>query len=168
MKVYTKTGDKGFTSLYTGERIEKNSQRVEAYGTIDELTSSLGLARSLAQQEEVRDAILALQKQLMSLMAELASSDSVEKYIQDIHVTTLETTIDVVEAQLPPLREFIIPGDNPAAAALNIARTVARRAEREILRLSSTEPVGEPLLKMVNRISDYCFVLGRLTAIPNT
>lgn len=145
--------------------LKKNSQRVEAYGTIDELTSSLGLARSLAQQAEVRDAILALQKQLMSLMAELASSDSVEKYIQDTHVTALETTIDV-EAQLPPLREFIIPGDTSAAAALNIARTVARRAEREILRLSNTEPVGEPLLKM-NRISDYCFVLGRLTAILN-
>ena len=164
MKVYTKTGDAGSTSLYTGERIEKASQRVEAYGTIDELTSALGLARSLAEQEEIRNAIFTLQKQLMTLMAELASSDSVGKYIHDSHVTDVEAAIDAVDAKLPPLREFIIPGDNPTSAALNVARTVARRAERQILRLSADEPVGKPLLAMVNRISDYCFVLGRLAA----
>ena len=164
MKVYTKTGDAGSTSLYTGERIEKSSQRVEAYGTIDELTSALGLARSLTEQKEVQDAVLELQKQLLSLMAELASSESVGKYIDESHVAAIEASIDKIDAQLPPLREFIIPGDNPSSAALNVSRTIARRAEREILRLTKSEEVGRPLLAMVNRISDYCFVLGRLAA----
>ena len=164
MKVYTKTGDAGSTSLYTGERIEKSSQRVEAYGTIDELTSALGLARSLTEQKEVQDAVLELQKQLLSLMAELASSDSVGKYIDESHVAAIEASIDKIDAQLPPLREFIIPGDNPSSAALNVSRTIARRAEREILRLTKSEEIGRPLLAMINRISDYCFVLGRLAA----
>lgn len=164
MKVYTKTGDAGSTGLYTGERIEKSSQRVEAYGTIDELTSALGLARSLTEQQAIKDAVLDLQKQLLTLMAELASNDSVGKYINETHVAAIEAAIDLVDAKLPPLRAFIIPGDNPPSAAFNVARTVARRAEREILRLAKHEEVGHHLLVMINRISDYCFVLGRLAA----
>lgn len=161
MKVYTKTGDKGTTSLLTGERVDKDSLRVEAYGTVDEITSALGLARALCKKDQVRETIFNVQRLLMSVMAELASSGDQVAYIKSEHVDLLEKTIDSFEEKLPPLKEFIIPGNTPGAAALDIARTTTRRAERQVLRLAKIEPVSEFIVITLNRLSDLCFVLMR-------
>lgn len=161
MKVYTKTGDKGTTGLLTGERIEKDSIRVEAYGTVDEISSALGLARSLCKKTEVTETILKVQRLLMMVMAQLASKGDKVNYITTEHVELLEKTIDSFEEKLPPLNEFIIPGDTPGAAALDIARTVTRRAERQVLRLAKIESVEDSVSIALNRLSDLCFVLMR-------
>lgn len=161
MKVYTKTGDKGTTGLLTGERIEKDSIRVEAYGNIDEINSTLGLARAFCTNSEVKETIHKVQKLLMLIMAELASGDGTA-YITAEHVSLFEQTMDKFDETLPPLKEFLVPGDNPGSAALDMARTTARRAERQVLRLSRQEKVGENLLVVLNRLSDLCFVLLRV------
>lgn len=163
-KVYTKTGDKGTTGLLTGERIKKTSARVEAYGTVDEVTSALGLARANCTRPEVKETIFKLQKLLMLVMADLASAGSQERYVTAEHVTALEQMIDEFDAKLPPLKSFIVPGDTPGAAALDLARTVTRRAERQTLRLKEEEAdaINEQLLISLNRLSDLCFVLSRL------
>ncbi len=164
MKVYTKTGDKGTTGLLTGERIAKDSIRVETYGTIDEINSALGLARALSAKPETKETIYKLQKFLMLFMAELASSDG-SRYVPAEQVKLLEQTIDVFYEKLPPLKEFVVPGDNAGAAALDLARTVARRAERQLVRLSRQEKVNEDLLISLNRLSDLCFVLSRYESL---
>ncbi|MBU2701083.1 cob(I)alamin adenosyltransferase [Sporomusaceae bacterium BoRhaA] len=161
MKVYTKTGDKGTTGLYTGERIAKDSLRVEAYGTVDEITSVLGLARSQCQNSSVVSTIYDVQKLLMSVMAQLASLGECH-YITNEHIKLLEKTIDDIDAKLPPLTAFLIPGDSIGSACLDQARTVTRRAERQVLRLSHEEVVDESLLVFLNRLSDLCFVLSRM------
>lgn len=161
MKVYTKTGDKGTTSLLTGERVDKDSQRVEAYGTVDEITSVLGLARALCKRPEVTETILKLQQLLMMVMAQLASKGNTASYITSNHVDLLERSIDSFEEKLPPLKEFLIPGDTPGAAALDMARTITRRAERQVLRLAKSEPVDDAVIITLNRLSDLCFVLMR-------
>lgn len=166
-KVYTKTGDKGTTSLLTGERVSKTSPRVEAYGTVDEINSALGLARAHCTKAEVKDTILKLQKLLMSIMADLASTGDKEHYVTAGHVSTLEQIIDEFNSKLPPLKNFIIPGETPGAAALDLARTVTRRAERQTLRLKDQEAdnnVTDDLLISLNRLSDLCFVLSRYEA----
>lgn len=166
-KVYTKTGDKGTTGLLTGERVRKTSARVEAYGTIDEINSALGLARANCTKPEVKETIVKLQKLLMLIMADLASSGDHEPYVTNDHVTALEQMIDEFDAKLPPLKNFIIPGDTPGAAALDLARTVTRRAERQTLRFKEEEAdakVADPLLISLNRLSDFCFVLSRFEA----
>ncbi|TWH49048.1 cob(I)yrinic acid a,c-diamide adenosyltransferase [Sporomusa sp. KB1] len=166
-KVYTKTGDKGTTGLLTGERVKKTSARVEAYGTVDEINSALGLARANCTRQEVKEAIVKLQKLLMLIMADLASGGDKEQYVTNDHVITLEQMIDEFDAKLPPLKSFIIPGDTPGAAALDLARTVTRRAERQTLRFKEAETdagVTEPLLISLNRLSDFCFVLSRFEA----
>jgi cob(I)alamin adenosyltransferase len=161
MKIYTKTGDKGTTALYSGQRVPKDSQRVEAYGTIDEFDSALGLARSLVKNAAVAAAILDVQKLLWQVMAEVASLEESKKPISAAEISAVEATIDKFDASLPPLTAFIIPGDTPGAAALDLARTVARRAERELWRLARQEPVSEPVMVLVNRLSDLCFILAR-------
>ncbi|MDD4601031.1 Cob(I)yrinic acid a,c-diamide adenosyltransferase [bioreactor metagenome] len=161
MKVYTKTGDKGTTSLLSGERVDKDSLRVEAYGAVDEITSTLGLARALCKRPEVTETILKLQHLLMKVMAQLASKDDKISYITIDHVNLLEKAIDSFEEQLPPLKEFLIPGDTPGAAALDMARTITRRAERQVLRLAKNEPVDDAVIIALNRLSDLCFVLMR-------
>lgn len=161
MKVYTKTGDKGTTGLLTGERIAKDSLRVEAYGNVDEINSALGLARALCTKSDVKETIYKLQKMLMLIMAELASGDGTV-YINAKHIALLEQTMDCFDEALPPLSEFLVPGDNPGSAALDMARTTTRRAERQVLRLSKQEKVGENLMITLNRLSDLCFVLSRV------
>ena len=136
--VYTRTGDKGTTGLYTGERVSKCSTRVESYGNLDEITSA------------------------MSMMADVASLNLPQPYITEEHVKLFESTIDKFDAMLQPLSHFIIPGDSPGAGALDIARTTTRRAERQLLRLNETEPVNPQLLICVNRLSDLCFILARV------
>ena len=120
--VYTRTGDKGTTGLYTGERVAKHSLRVDAYGTIDEISSAFGLARATVQREDVKETVLTLQKMLMSLMADVASINLAEPYITEENVKVLEATIDKYDAMLTPLNHFLLPGDTLGAAALDIAR----------------------------------------------
>lgn len=160
--VYTRTGDKGTTGLYTGERVPKQSLRVEAYGTIDEITSALGLARANVKRDDVRETIYQVQKLLMSVMADVASLNLPEPYIKEEHVKLFEETIDEYDAMLQPLAHFIVPGDTVGAAALDIARTTTRRAERCLLRLAETEPVNQQVLICLNRLSDLCFILARV------
>lgn len=162
MKVYTKTGDKGTTGLLTGERIDKDSLRVEAYGTIDEINSTLGLARVWCAKADVQDIIYSAQKTLMMIMADLASLHSDTHYISEENSRQFELLIDKLDAHLPPLQAFIIPGGNAGAAALDLARTVTRRAERQVLRLSRQEAVNQHILITLNRLSDLCFMLARV------
>ena len=162
MKIYTKTGDKGTTGLLTGERVNKDSLRVEAYGTIDEINSALGLSRALCVQPDVKKTIFDIQRLLMLIMAELASTKLETSYVTDEHVKQIENIIDKYDALLAPLKEFLIPGDNGGAAALDVARTTTRRAERQVLRLSRQEPVNGDVLVVLNRLSDLCFTLSRV------
>lgn len=161
MGVYTKTGDEGKTSLYTGERVEKCSLRVRTYGTVDEADSALAMARAFSQNAEVKKKLFALQKLMPMLMADLASIGQ-EPMIQMEQVEALERQMDEIEAALPPLRCFVIPGDTKAGAMLDLARTVTRRAERLFCELSRTEEVHREDRLFLNRLSDYCFLLMRM------
>ena len=160
MGVYTKTGDAGTTSLYTGQRVPKNSLRVKSYGTVDELSSALGMARAFCQNEKVTACPLQLQKNNGLLMADLASLDQ-EPMITEAMITELERTIDIIDAELPPMTSFLIAGETQGGAFLDLARTVARRAERAVLDLAEAEPVAEVDRKYLNRLSDLCFMLMR-------
>ena len=161
MSIYTKTGDAGETGLYTGERVRKSSLRVAAYGTVDELDSVLGLARAFVAKAEVRERVLALQKKLPALMADLASRAQ-EAMIAEADVAALEQAMDELEGRLPPLTSFLVPGDTQGGAALDHARTVTRRAERLFCRLAEEEEVHDTDRRYLNRLSDYCFLLMRL------
>lgn len=161
MSIYTKTGDTGETGLYTGERVRKSSLRVAVYGTVDELDSVLGLARAFVAKAEVRERVLALQKKLPALMADLASRAQ-EAMIAEADVAALEQAMDELEGRLPPLTSFLVPGDTQGGAALDHARTVTRRAERLFCRLSEEEEVHDTDRRYLNRLSDYCFLLMRL------
>ncbi|MDO5826189.1 MAG: cob(I)yrinic acid a,c-diamide adenosyltransferase [Methanosphaera sp.] len=160
--VYTRTGDKGTTGLYTGERIAKNSMRVEAYGNVDEITSALGLARVTATRDDIRTTIVELEKKLSSLMSDIASIGLSEPYITDADIIEIETMINEYDAMLEPLSNFLLPGDTLAEAALDIARTTTRRAERQLLRLAAQEDVNQNVLIYINRLSDLCFIMGRV------
>lgn len=162
-KVYTRTGDKGKTSLYTGERVSKASLRVETYGTIDEADSALGMARAFAAHDNVKETIYMLQKDLWMLMADIASLGK-EANIKDEDVTKLEKIIDQYTDSLAPLNHFIVPGETKTSAPLDVARTVVRRAERLMWRLGETEEIHESDLKYLNRLSDLCFTLSRYEA----
>lgn len=160
MSIYTKTGDGGETGLYTGERVRKSSLRVAVYGTVDELDSVLGLARAFVAKAEVRERVLALQKKLPALMADLASRAQ-EAMIAEADVAALEQAMDELEGRLPPLTSFLVPGDTQGGAALDHARTVTRRAERLFCRLAEEEEVHDTDRRYLNRLSDYCFLLMR-------
>lgn len=162
-KVYTKTGDKGTTGLYTGERVDKDCTRVEAYGSIDEIDSVLGMARAAAVQDEVRKDIYYLQKSLWMLMADVASKGS-EAHIKEKQVEELEHMIDKYDEMLEPITEFLVPGETISAAYLDLARTVTRRAERQMWRLKKEEEVHESNIRYLNRLSDLCFTLARAEA----
>ncbi len=161
MGIYTKTGDKGTTGLFTGERVPKNCTRVEAYGTIDEMNSVLAAARAFAEDAEVREWLFKLQKHNMILMSDLASIDK-EPGIKLSHVEMLEEKMDEIEKILPPFKAFIIPGDTKAGSFIDMARTISRRAERRMLTLAETDAVPESDRLYMNRLSDFCFMLMRL------
>ena len=148
-KVYTRTGDRGQTSLYTGERVSKGSLRVETYGTIDEVDSVLGSARAFVVHQNVKETIFKIQKDLWLLMADVASLGK-EPNIGSDHTEELE-----------PLDHFLVPGETQGAAFLDVARAVVRRAERSMWRLSETEEVHESGIRYLNRLSDLCFTLSR-------
>jgi len=167
-KIYTRTGDDGTTGLASGKRRRKDDLRVAAYGTVDEANAALGLARlSTAADPELDPMLARLQNDLFDLGADLATppAEAPLPYeplrITQTQVDRLEREIDRLNADLAPLRSFVLPGGTPAAAALHLARTIARRAERLMVALAATEPVGAPSLKYVNRLSDFLFVAAR-------
>lgn len=165
MKIYTKTGDDGTTSLFSGGRVSKTHLRVEAYGTVDELNSILGVVRA-HQPDAKTDTLLAqVQRQLFNLGADLATPlDAKSDWVVRMDAGTvlwLESAIDEMTAQLPELKHFILPGGSAAAAQLQVARTVCRRAERLIVELQTQEPIGDHILNYINRLSDFLFTLAR-------
>lgn len=168
MKIYTKTGDKGTTSLIGGKRVPKHNQRIEAYGTIDELISHIGLLRDQPIGEPLKDVLLKVQDRLMVCAAVLATDceDCNVKIpeIRETDITYLEQEIDRMESELEPLRSFIIPGGHPIVSYCHIARTVCRRAERIAIKLADNAVVPDSILKYINRLSDYLFVLARKLA----
>lgn len=161
MKIYTKTGDGGETSLFTGERINKDTPRVETYGAVDEADSALAMARAFSEIPAVKQKIFDLQKILPHLMADLASLNR-PAIITAADVKQLEDEMDEMDKNLPPLRNFIIPGDTKAGAMLDLARTIIRRAERNFYTLAKLESVHEVDGLFLNRLSDYCFMLMRV------
>jgi cob(I)alamin adenosyltransferase len=165
VKIYTRTGDGGETSLFDGTRVKKHDPRVDAYGEVDELNAWLGFACASGVDTELASEIVLIQRDLFALGAQLADpADKIANRVtkatlREDDVTRLERLIDRVETDLPTLRRFILPGGAPAGAALHVARTVCRRAERRMVSL--TPPVDPVLLRYVNRLSDLLFVLAR-------
>ena len=168
-RIYTRTGDAGTTRLATGASVSKADIRVEAYGAVDETNACLGLARIHTSGDAQLDAMLArIQNELFDLGADLSTPAAPDEVagsklrILDSQVGRLETEIDELNTKLPDLKSFVLPGGTPAAAALHLARTVCRRAEREAVRLiEAGEPVGGPALRYINRLSDFLFVAAR-------
>jgi len=165
MKIYTRTGDTGDTSLWgvAGEkRIAKDSQRVEAYGTVDEANSLLGMVRSLGLDADL-DAVLGqVQHRLFGLGSDLATENPRRQHhITDEDVAALEAAIDRMDQELAPLKQFILPGGTPSAAALHMARTVVRRAERRVIALYRSDPGPETHIRYLNRLSDLLFTMAR-------
>lgn len=166
MKIYTKTGDDGYTSLFAGGRVSKAHLRVEAYGTVDELNSVIGVARTCGPHAEVDQALTGVQSTLFHLGADLATPlDAQPAWVvrtTESHVTALERDIDAMTERLPALTQFILPGGTAAAAQIHVARTVCRRAERLTVALSDVEPVNAAAVIYLNRLSDWLFTLARL------
>lgn len=167
MKIYTKTGDGGETSLFGGARVSKASERVEGYGEIDELNSVLGLALSESLDAQVGALLVDVQSRLFDLGAELATAPDSKvslgiPLVGEAEVSALEQAIDRAESMLPPLKTFVLPGGSRAASTLHLARTVCRRAERRLVALAQHEPVRAELLTYLNRLSDALFVFARL------
>jgi cob(I)alamin adenosyltransferase len=165
MRIYTKTGDKGNTSLFGGKRTTKASPRIETYGTVDELNSGLGIARALNPQLDLDEIIARLQNDLFVLGADLATpsgtrSSNVQR-IQSDQITYLEETIDRLDSHLQPLSTFVLPGGSQLASQLHLARTICRRAERFVVKLSRKEKVGPLCVIYLNRLSDLLFVMAR-------
>lgn len=161
-KIYTRTGDDGTTGLGDGKRIQKDAARVNAYGTVDEANSCIGLLLASDMPGDVRALLVRIQHQLFDLGGELCMPGHVA--IDDADVDALETQLDQYNDGLPPLKEFILPGGGEAAARCHVARTVVRRAERETVSLARQEPVRPQALRYLNRLSDLLFVLARVLA----
>jgi len=162
-KIYTRTGDDGTTGLGDGSRVPKDSARVEAYGTVDELNSALGVLLAVADLPEAVSACLTeVQHELFDLGGELCIPG--HQAITAGHVTRLEKALDGFNEKLPALKEFILPGGGPAAAACHLARTVARRAERRACTLARSEKLSPEVLRYLNRLSDLLFVMARVLA----
>ena len=169
LKIYTRTGDSGSTGLFGGGRVEKDDPRVEAYGEIDELNAVLGMARAVEMMPRIDEVLVPIQRDLFSLGALLATPDH-EKMKQQLskaridegRIAELEQLIDEGEAELEPLKAFILPGGTPKAAALHVARTVCRRAERRVVALQREVEIPQLVVIYLNRLSDLLFVLARV------
>ncbi len=161
-KIYTRTGDDGTTGLGDGTRVPKDSARVTAYGTVDELNSVIGMVLAETQDEELQELLTRIQHELFDLGGELCMPGFTLMF--DADVTRLEEDLDRYNDDLPPLKDFILPAGGRAASACHLARTVARRAEREAISLSRLELVQAPVIKYLNRLSDLLFVLARVMA----
>jgi cob(I)alamin adenosyltransferase len=164
MKIYTKKGDTGNTSLFGGQTVSKSASRIESYGTVDELNSILGVVRSFGVHPQIDEWLSALQQQLFILGADLAtpknSSTSINRISQK-EIDFLETVIDQMDEELPTLKNFILPGGTTVAAALHYARTVCRRAERLTVACAMEVELSEMTVIYLNRLSDFLFMLGR-------
>lgn len=165
MKIYTKTGDDGTTSLYSGGRVVKTHLRVEAYGTVDELSAAIGVARAQKAASQTAEWLAEIQNQLFRLGADLATpADAASQHVVRIDadaIEWLETKIDHMSGELPELKAFILPGGSTVAAQLHVARTVCRRAERDAVKLGQNEPIGDFVVQYLNRLSDFLFTLAR-------
>lgn len=169
-KIYTRTGDAGDTALGNGTRVPKYADRVDAYGTVDELNSFVGMARLDAEDDDMDEALARIQNDLFDLGADLCrpemEKDAEAEYpplrIVAEQVSRLEIEIDAMNAGLEPLRSFILPGGEPLAAELHVCRTVARRAERAAVALAAQEPVNDQAVRYLNRLSDWFFVAARV------
>jgi cob(I)alamin adenosyltransferase len=162
-KIYTRTGDDGTTGLGDGARVRKDSLRVEAYGTVDELNSAIGVLLAVPDLPDgVSDCLTEVQHQLFDMGGELCIPG--HSAIKAAHVTQLETALDGFNDSLPALKEFILPGGGPAAAACHLARAIARRAERRVWTLAAAEAVSPEVTNYLNRLSDLLFVMARVLA----
>jgi len=169
VKIYTRTGDNGDTGLFGGGRVAKDDPRVEAYGDVDELNAVLGMARAVEVMPRIDEVLVPVQRDLFAIGALLATPDRdkmaqhLEKArIDEERITQLEHLIDDAESELEPLRSFILPGGSPKAAALHVARTVCRRAERRVVTLQRTVEIPSLVVIYLNRLSDLLFTLARL------
>jgi cob(I)alamin adenosyltransferase len=165
-RIYTRKGDRGQTSLGAGERLSKDAPRVAAYGTVDELSSTLGVALASGLEERLASELRRIQNELFHLGADLCVREEDKERqpgprVEERHVEALERTIDELNRDLPPLANFVLPGGTPGAAHLHVARTVCRRAERLLVALMREEPVGTQTLPYLNRLSDALFVMAR-------
>ena len=172
MKIYTKTGDDGDTGLFGGGRVQKDDPRVEAYGDVDELNAALGVARAADPMPRIDEVLVPLQRDLFSIGALLATPDRekmqqhlTKAKIDDGRIAELERAIDECERELQPLRAFIIPGGTHKAAALHLARTVCRRAERRVVRLQRDVEIPQLVVIYLNRLSDLLFMLARVANV---
>jgi cob(I)alamin adenosyltransferase len=169
VKIYTRTGDTGDTGLFGGGRVAKDDPRVEAYGDVDELNAVLGMARAVEVMPRIDEVLVPVQRDLFAIGALLATPD-LEKMAQHLEkaridkerIAQLERLIDDADAELEPLRSFILPGGSPKAAALHVARTVCRRAERRVVSLQRTIEIPSLVVIYLNRLSDLLFTLARL------
>ncbi|MEM9351753.1 MAG: cob(I)yrinic acid a,c-diamide adenosyltransferase [Planctomycetota bacterium] len=164
MKIYTKTGDTGTTGLLGGDRVSKDAPRIEAYGAVDELNAALGVALAASPPAGMPELLLRLQHSLFEVGAELAAVDPLAAgtaTLVESDIEHLEKVMDELDAELPQLRSFILPGGEPCAAALHQARCVCRRAERTVVTLSHGSPVRPEVLRYLNRVGDLLFVLAR-------
>jgi cob(I)alamin adenosyltransferase len=165
-KIYTKTGDEGMTGLGGGRRVPKDSARVRAYGTVDELNSAIGVALALGLTERLTSELATIQNELFDLGSDLCWPEDDERRgriptVRPKHVDRLERLIDALNEVVGPLTNFLLPGGAPGAAQLHLARTICRRAEREAITLAHEEPIGELVLPYLNRLSDALFVMAR-------
>ncbi len=164
MKVYTKSGDKGKTSLFGGTRISKNDSRIEAYGTVDELNSHVGLLMSLVNESDINLLLKECQAMLFDIGSHLASDGTMDQYLPELDkswIDRLEQTMDAYTVELPELKTFILPRGNQRIAQAHVCRTVCRRAERRVVLASESIDVEAFIIKFLNRLSDYFFVLAR-------
>ncbi len=168
MKIYTRTGDSGETSLFGGKRVPKNDLRIEAYGTIDELNSFIGLARASWPASPCDEELRRVQSDLFNAGAHLASPGTTRfGGVDAARIESLEQSIDVMESELAPLKNFILPGGSLPAAQLHAARSICRRAERLVVALHDESPPAETTIRFLNRLSDYLFVAARFANLKN-
>ena len=168
MKIYTKTGDQGLTSLFGGKRISKAELRIDTYGTVDELNSWIGLLRDQPANESRQEFLIFLQDRLFTIGSILATEPGNTKvkipFLAPADISSIEKEIDSMDSQLEPMRAFILPGGHQSVSFCHIARTVCRRAERLVISLNNSEPVNELVIQFLNRLSDYLFMLSRKMA----
>ena len=160
-KVTTKTGDKGKTALADGSRVNKNSLRVHCLGSIDELNTFIGFAAAILPEKPEID-LKSIQNDLLNIGAEISIPNSDKKFINQDRIIYLEKEIELINNELPPLKEFILPGGNDLCSRIHMARSICRRAERDLVTLNNREPISPDILQYINRLSDYLFVLARL------
>lgn len=168
MKIYTKTGDAGTTALFGGQRVLKSHNRIDAYGTVDELNAFIGLLHDQTVNQSRQEILIDIQNKLFTIGAILATEPGNEKVkvpqLTEADVQALEKAIDMMDAHLPPIRNFVLPGGHPSVSFGHVARTVCRRAERLIIGLNEQEKVQPMVIQYMNRLSDYLFVLCRQMA----